>query len=76
MKRTALLLTLFVAPGCRFLAPQQPLDVQIVGPLMIEVIEQHDESVLRDPVLVPVEKEQAIRGAAIVREAIEEAMGQ
>lgn len=80
MKRAlAPILILVSLSGCKWLGavvtPTHAIDARTAGPLMLDVIEQHDESVQRDPVLVAAEKEQAIRSSALVRDIVEAAQG-
>lgn len=75
MKRTILALAL-LAPlsGCRLLGwvatPTHSIDAAAAGPIILDVCDQHDESVARDPELVPAEKEQALRSSATLREIV------
>jgi hypothetical protein len=75
MTRTLLSL-LLITPltSCAWLArtvtPTHAIDARTAGPLILDVCDQHDESVARDAALVPAEREQALRSSAIVREVV------
>lgn len=79
MKTLLTLLLLSPLSSCAWLAsavtPSHSIDARTAGPLMLDVLEQHDESVVRDPELVEAEKAQALRGSQIVREIITSAGG-
>lgn len=79
MKHATALLLVAPLAGCAWLAravaPSHAIDATTAGPLILDVLEQHDESVGRDAVLVPAEKEQALRSAALVRATVLEAQG-
>lgn len=79
MKHAIALLLLAPLTGCAWLAravtPSHAIDATTAGPLILDVLEQHDESVGRDTVLVPAERDQALRSSALVREIVLEAQG-
>lgn len=65
--------------GCQWLAPiaspVQPIDASLAGPLILEMADQHDESVGRDVALLEVERTQALRISEQVRSIVRAAMG-
>lgn len=80
MRRTiTALLIVAPLPSCAWLAgavtPSHAIDARTAGPLILDVCDQHDESVRRDPELVQAEKDQALRSTAIVRDIVEAAQG-
>lgn len=81
MKRLAALYFMSVALGlvacaaiARVATPTHTIDAMTVGPLILSVCDQHDESVERDPLLVQAEKDQMHRSTALLRSIIDEAM--
>ena len=75
MKRTLILLVATLPlSGCAWLTravtPTHALDAAMVGPLILDVCDQHDESVGRDTVLVDAEKRQALRSTEQLRELV------
>lgn len=68
-------LLLLVQFGCAAIAPARSIDASTTGPLILDVCQQHDDSVARDPLLVPAEKAQALRSTALLRAIVAAAMG-
>lgn len=79
MRKLQILLVAALFSGCSFFAPvvqpAHPLDAGAIGPLLLDVCDQHDESVERDPGLTVPEKEQALLSTVIVRRAVGAALG-
>lgn len=63
--------------GCSLMrwvaSPERPIDASAIAPLVEEVTAQHDESVARDVTLLQAEREQALRGSALLRAIVQEA---
>lgn len=78
MRPIATLLALLSLTGCSLLTkvvtPDHTIDAAQAGPLILDVCDQHDESVQRDSTLVPAEREQALRSTTMLREIVEAAM--
>lgn len=79
MRRVAVAWSFLCISGCSLFAPVvtpvHPLDAEAIGPLLLDVCDQHDESVERDPGLTVPEKEQALLSTVIVRRAVGAALG-
>jgi len=79
MRRLPMMCALLALGGCQWLAPiaspTQPIDAALAGPLILEMADQHDDSVGRDVALLEVERTQALRISEQVRAIVRAAMG-
>lgn len=80
MRHLLLIPALLALTGCQavlgWLYPDHTIDAEAIAPLVGEVVDQMTESVERDPVLTPPEKEQAIIMGAELRALVTEALAQ